>query len=178
MIAQLSPELQFNCILGRNIYRKFSKNTVESLNPFLDSSGRWILAETIPQAAQRLYSFLDRSVIDANLYDRLSNAEESHYQTNGAQYLDLDRLSQTFIQAGLTITIEQVTSKTELYVSEVLYDRWFGPNSTYIQQLSEYLDQTEIETIRQLFLTRLLKQTVTFEGTIAYITAMLSYDQI
>ena len=178
LIAQLSPELQFNCILGRNIYRKFSKNTVESLNPFLDSSGRWILAETIPQAAQRLYSFLDRSVIDANLYDRLSNAEESHYQTNGAQYLDLDRLSQTFIQAGLTITIEQVTSKTELYVSEVLYDRWFGPNSTYIQQLSEYLDQTEIETIRQLFLTRLLKQTVTFEGTIAYITAMRSYDQL
>ena len=178
LIAQLSPQLQFNCILGRNIYRKFSENIVESLSPFLDSSGRWILAETIPQAAQRLYSFLDRSVIDADLYDRLSSAEESHYQTNGSQYLDLDKLSQIFVQAGFTITIEQVTSKTELYVSEALCDRWFALNSTYIQQLSEYLDQTEIETIRQFFLIRLLKQTVMFEGTIAYIIAMRSCDQI
>ena len=171
LIAQLSPELQFNCILGRNIYRKFSENAIESLSPFLDSSGRWILAETIPQAAQRLYSFLDRSLIDVDLYDRISSAEESHYQPNGAQYLDLDKLSQTFIQAGFTVTIEQVTSKTELYVSEALCDRWFGRNSTYIQQLREYLDQTKVETIRQLFLIRLLKQTVTLEGTIAYITA-------
>lgn len=178
LIPQLSPHLKFNCILGRNIYRKFSENTVESLSPFLDPSGRWILAETIPQAAQRLCSFLDRNVIDANLYDRLSNAEESHYQINGAQYLDLDKLSQFFVQAGFTITIEQVTSKTELYVSEALCDRWFGPNSTYIQQLSEHLDQTEIETIRQLFLIRLLKQTVMFEGTIAYITAIRSDHQL
>jgi putative ATPase len=177
LIPQLSQQLQFNCILGRNIYRKFSENAVESLSSFLDSSGRWILAETIPQAAQRLYSFLDRSVIDTDLYDRLSNAEECHYQANGAQYLDLDKLNQIFVRAGFIITIEKVTSKTELYVSEALCDRWFGPNSTYIQQLSEYLDQIEIETIRQFFLIRLLKQTVTFEGTIAYITAMCSYDQ-
>ncbi len=178
LIVQLSPELQFNCILGRNIYRSFSENTIESLSQFLDSSGRWILAETIPQAAQRLYSFLDRNLIDVDLYDRISTAEESHYQPNGAQYLNLDKLSQTFVQAGFTITIEQVTSKTELYVSEALCDRWFGRNSTYIQQLREYLDQTQVETIRQLFLTRLLKQTVTFEGTIAYITAIRSYDQL
>ena len=63
-------------------------------------------------------------------------------------------------------------SRTELYISEALYNRWFGPNSTYVQQLCEYLDQTEIEIIRQLFLTRLLKQTVTVEGTIAYIIAI------
>ena len=176
LIPQLSPELKFNCIFGRNFCRNFcrnfSANSIQLLAPFLESSGRWILAETIPQAAQRLYSFLDRSSINADLYDRLSNAEESHYQANGAQYLDLGKLSQAFVEAGFTITIEQMISRTELYISEALYNRWFGPNSTYVQQLCEYLDQTEIEIIRQLFLTRLLKQTVTVEGTIAYIIAI------
>jgi putative ATPase len=164
--------LQFNCILGRNIYRGFSEQTIASLTQFLEASGRWVLAETMPQAAQRLYAFLDRNRMPAELYDRLSQSEESHYQSNGTKYLDLDKFNQTFVKAGFVVTIEQVKSKSELYISEGLCDRWFGLDSIYMQQLSQHLEPDEVERVRALFLTRLLKKTVNFEGTIAYMTAV------
>ncbi len=48
---------------------------------------------------------------------------DTHYQTNGAQYLDLDQLNQAYVRPGFTIMIEQVIFRTELYISEALCNR-------------------------------------------------------
>lgn len=171
-------DVQFDRILGRNILQtELDKlKIITELSNLLMVDGKIVLAESVPQSAQRLYQLIDPGGIKRDLYSRLVKAEEAIYtcKDNPKINWSVDDLRTLFEQTGLRVEITAQQSQTKMYLSQDICDRWFTTNSqqpTYADHLAKHLSTSEIAQIRQLFLARLRNQTVDWSSTIAFVVA-------
>jgi putative ATPase len=79
MLADLAPNVEFDCIIGRNALMSKSDKLLaaQNLAQLIPARGKLVLAETVPRYTQRLYRLLQQHSLDASLYKRLVDAEEA-----------------------------------------------------------------------------------------------------
>jgi putative ATPase len=176
-LRSLEPlSVKFDRILGRNVLQQEPDKIriLQKWTEYLNADGRIVLAESIPQSVQRLYKLISSPSLDQNLYNRWVMAEEAIYtnRDNPQVNWDANDLHDYFAMAGLTAEIQIEAWQTELYLTQTTCDRWFASDPqkpTYADYLAKFLAASEIQTLRQLFLTELINQTVNWQGTIAYV---------
>ncbi|KAM3100523.1 AAA family ATPase [Phormidesmis sp. 146-35] len=171
---------RFDRILGRNALQSASDKAIvlTQIARLLQPQGVLVLAESIPRQAQRLYRLLNPTWLEAELLDRLAQAEEAIYAEASDPRVnwDTDDLQRWFEQAELKVEMHLTRSLTEIYLTADLCDRWFATHSTpptYADRLSRYLSPTEISQIKTLFTQRLCHQTVAWESTLMWSRAHL-----
>ncbi|MBW4466858.1 MAG: AAA family ATPase [Pegethrix bostrychoides GSE-TBD4-15B] len=172
-LAQRFPEMQFDCIMGRNALAA-QPDQVALVNQWLNllhPQGQILLAETIPQRTQRLYQLLNAETLGKQLYKRLVNAEEAIYAdpTDAKVNWNLSDLEQALASHRIKLTSE--TIQTELTVTSAILERWFSPGQerpSYCDRLAAQLSAAELKTVREGFL-RLKNQVVLWQSTVGYI---------
>ena len=180
MLTEQAPGVQFDCILGRNalLHEEDKASIIQSLLPYLSPQGLFILAETIPRHAQRLYRLLDPTGLDKKLYKRWVEAEESIYTkaTDPMVNWDEQDLVALFETAGSTIEIHREETQTEIRITPALLDRWFSQKDkdsrpTYASHLASSLSAKEVATLQALFTQQLRNQIIPWKSTTAIIKA-------
>ena len=178
-LAKIAPDWQCDRILGRNALARAADKlaAIQSWMPLLQSEGQVILAEAIPKHAQRLYRLLEPDWLDADLYDRLVEAEEAIYSNPDDAMVnwDVEELRSLFTQASFSVEISVERSTSQTHLSEVAIGRWFGAakgkRPTYASHLRRHLAKAEVERVRSLFLQRLANQPVDWSSQVALIQA-------
>ncbi len=180
VLAKQDPDIQFDCILGRNalLHESDKASIIHLLTPLLKSKGSIILAETVPRHAQRLYRLLERVDLEKKLYKRLVDAEESIY-TNATDPMvnwDEQELVNGFEAAGLSVEMHKEDTQTEVRITPALLDRWFSQKGKddrpiYATHLASYLSDQEIATVRDLFTRHLRNQIVHWKSTVVFVKA-------
>jgi putative ATPase len=170
--------IQFDHILGRNALLQEGDrlSILNSLIQLLRPDGSLTLAETIPRHTQRLYRLLDSERFSKKLLNRLIKAEESIYANPSDLMVnwDVDELRSLFHTANLTVEIQVEQTQTDIHITSHLLERWFQPGESrpsYADHLSKALSESEVKTVRELFVKHLLNQMVKWEGAIAFIQA-------
>ncbi len=173
MLSGLSQPLLFDRILGRNALQSVSDKAIvlSQIAQFLQPQGVLVLAESVPRHAQRLYRLLNPTWLEADLLDRLTQAEEAIYAdaANARVNWDTDDLQRWFEQAGFKAEMQLTRSLSEIYLTADWCDRWFATNPsspTYADRLVRHLSTTEISQIQTLFTQRLCHQTLPWESAL------------
>ncbi len=179
-----SGALKFDRILGRNALQAEPDKAIvlAHLASLLQPDGQVVLAEAVPRHAQRLYRLLDRTWLDADIYDRLVQSEEAIYAQDSDPRVnwDLDELGLLFEQANFLAELQSHRLQTAIYLSQALCDRWFAPSRdssltlSYRDHLARGLSDDEISQIHQRFSQGLGNQTVMWESTTVFIRAALN----
>lgn len=182
-LAVRAPNVLFDRIVGRNVIGREPNKIaiVQQLVKLLQPSGVLVLAETIPRHAQRLYRLLDATKLDADLYERLVEAEEAIYANASESMVNWDaqQLRSWLAAAGMAVKVTTENHSTQLYVTPALLERWFSANTastgrpSYAEHLSRCLSAAEVGIVREQFSHQLLHQTVSWSTTIAFIQAKL-----
>jgi putative ATPase len=180
VLAKRAPDVQFDCILGRNalLHESDKAGIIHMLSPLLKPEGSIVLAEAVPRHAQRLYRLLEPTNLDKKLYKRLVDAEESIY-TNATDPMvnwDEQELVTVFEAAGLSVEMHREDTQTEVRITPALLDRWFSQQGkdnrpTYTTHLASSLSAQEVATVRDLFTRHLRNQIVSWKSTITFIKA-------
>ena len=169
-----AADLRFDRLIGRNVLMREADKAaiVQSWRHWLQPRGTIVLAETVPRYTQRLYRLL--AGLDAELYERLMQAEEAIYAQPDDSMVnwDTEDLQTLFAAAGFTATIRLEPTSTEIVLSPSLIDRWFttAAQPTYADHLRRSLSSTEVDQVRTE-LTRLVNQTLPWQGAIAFVEA-------
>ena len=183
VLATQVPDIRFDCIIGRNalIHEPDKLAAAKVLAQLLQQSRVLVLAEAVPRHTQRLYRLLEKSKLDADLYQRLVAAEEAIY-TNKLDPMvnwDTDELRVAFDSVGLVVEVDEERSVTQMHITSALIDRWFATTSatnrpSYAAHLQKNLTEEEIRAVKELFTRSLLHQTVNWESAIAFVWTELS----
>ncbi len=177
MLAERSPEIRFDRIIGRNALMRESDKAgiIRSLMRWLQPTGIIVLAEAIPRQTQRLYRLLNPAWLSSKLYKKLVQAEEKIYAQPSDPMVnwDIQDLKTVFETAGLVAETEIEQTSTELMITPTLIDRWFSADAetlSYASHIEQSLSNSEISQIQNAF-RRLVNQAVQWQGTIAFIQA-------
>lgn len=183
VLATQVPDIRFDCIIGRNalIHEQDKRAAAKLLAQLLQQSGVLVLAETVPRHTQRLYRLLEKSKLNADLYQRLVAAEEAIYtdKLDPMVNWDTNELRVVFEEVGLVVEVDEERSFTQMHITPALIDRWFTTISatnrpSYAAHLAKNLHEEEIRVVKELFTRSLLHQTVNWESAIAFVRAGLS----
>lgn len=189
LVRQLQEQrIQFDRIIGRNtigrntigcntlMHEEHQVALLQDVKNLLAPEGVILLAETVPQASQRLYQLVQPDVVGQQRYRHWSKAEEAIYTdvTNPSLGWTVDDLKQWFSHSGLTahVTVEQTT--TALPITTTLLERWFQSNSdrpSYADHLRKRLSERDIQAIHEGMVRCLSNQVVSWVGAIAFIHA-------
>ena len=178
-------------LIGRNVLMaEFDKVAVlKILHQFLYSSrstqasqgcdARLVLAESIPNEAQRIYRFLEPQRLGVRLYTKLEQAEETIYNDPADPMVNWDQqdLESWFQAAGwmAEIDIEQVTTETS--ISHAQIQQWFTSRKnrpSYGDRLASTLSSSELEQVQHVLAQELADRVVPWRGAIAYICAKIA----
>ena len=173
LLSTQIPDIRFDGIVGRNALQTVSNRSafLTQLGHCLTANGKIVLAETIPYQTVRLHSLLPETALPPSLFQKLRAAEDALYKKNSNQW-DMESLPAWFDNTGLTATIEQVEQFTDLLITPQLQNRWFGPQSRYMDSLAPELTTKELETVRQAYLKWMRSQTtIPWKNTFALIYA-------
>lgn len=175
-----SEPLRFDLILGRNALMKVrdKASAIDSLHQWLQADGQIILAESIPQQAQRLYNLLPETALKPALKNALKKAEDRIYKNSDDPMVnwDIADLQRYFEQSGFVVTARMEPSNSQSLITATLLDRWFATAAdpaSYRDRLATLLNADQITTIETTFRHYLLNQTVTWHSSIAFIQARL-----
>jgi putative ATPase len=178
LAESLPQDLRFDAIVGRNVLMAADHKTeiIQQLIPWLQPGGAIVLAESIPQQAQRLYQLVSATAFKPALHKKLQQAEEKIYTDPDDAMVnwDLADLVTRFEAAGLTVNADREISETSILITAAMLDRWFTPNSpqpSYVDRLAQTLNVKEIEVVERAFRQQLLNQTVIWRTTIGLIRA-------
>jgi len=157
-----TPGLRLDAIMGRNALgpEPDKPAVLAQLRQVAAPGARVSLAETVWNAAQRLYALidLDRLKIEG-LGDRLVQAEEAIYAA------DEPRLRWT------PESRQQLPRK----IPRQLLAQWFSPGGekrrTYATHLAATLDEREMAAVRRAFEEQIGLETVSWTTTVAYLVA-------
>jgi putative ATPase len=183
VLATQVPDIRFDCIIGRNalIHEPDKRAAAKLLAQLLQPHGVLVLAETVPRHTQRLYRLLEKSKLNAELYQRLVAAEEAIYSDKLDPMVnwDTDELRVAFENVGLVVEVDEQRELTQLHITPALIERWFATTSatnrpSYAAHLAKNLHEEEIRAVKELFTRSLLHQTVNWESAIAFVRAELS----
>ncbi|MEO1742632.1 MAG: AAA family ATPase [Cyanobacteria bacterium J06629_9] len=177
VLSKTFPDRRFDGIVGRNALGPVSDkaDVLNGLANWLHPQGKIVLAESIPHRSQRLYDLLAIGSLPTHLYAQLQQAEERLYTDSNtpARYWDVPDLTAAFEQAGLTVSAQLQPQSAPMAMTDSLLQRWFGPGSQYLSQLSQTIEPSDVIAIRDAFLQQLRGQTVTWQRWIVYVTAMV-----
>lgn len=181
LIHDHTPDLQFDWILGRNIFanqmnqtdRSIAENLAQQLISLLRPKGQMILAETIPKYGQRICDLVKADDVGKALYQRWQTAEAALYQgdTGDTQLAwDESDLQAAFADQPITIDLEQ--THMSLYVTPKLIERWFavgGDRPSYGKQLGQHCSTKDVKQIQALLSQKLLHKTIQWQVTFAFV---------
>jgi putative ATPase len=124
---------------------------------------------------------LEKSKLDADLYQRLVAAEEAIYSDKLDPMVnwDTDELRVALESVGLVVEVDEQRELTSMHITPALIKRWFTTTSTtnrpsYAAHLANNLDEEEIRAVKELFTRFLLHKTVNWESAITFVRAKLS----
>ena len=179
LLKQKAHDLNFDCIMGRNIliWEKDKVKVIKNLIPWLRDEGTLILAETVPRYSQRLYHLIQPSWLPPKLFERLKLAEEAIYEDNSDPMINWDGLDlqRDLEKLGLTVKLEQERASTSMLITPKLIERWFAKMQTsdartnYRRHLEKILSEEEVRVVQQVFNQYLCHQNVTWSSTIAWL---------
>ncbi|MEH2327377.1 MAG: hypothetical protein V7K32_28230 [Nostoc sp.] len=177
-IADLAPDLQFDCIIGRNtlVSEPDKLTAAQNIAQLIPQQGKLVLAETVPRYTQRLYRLLEPYSLDAKLYKRLIAAEEAIYanQLDPMLNWDADDLRDAFASTGLIVDVVVEQNSTQMYISSAFLERLFTTNGnrlSYAERLAPNFTLEELEYLKAIFTKYLLNQTINWESAIAFVKA-------
>ncbi|MGB3495909.1 MAG: AAA family ATPase [Elainellaceae cyanobacterium] len=138
--------------------------------------GMLVLAESIPQQAQRIYRLLDPQSLGVRLYKKLEKAEEAIYKDPDNPMVNWDQrdLEHWFQETGWTVEMDVEHTQTDTSISQALIRHWFTPGidrPSYGDRLSSKLSSSELEKVQRIITKELVNQVVPWQGAIAYICA-------
>ncbi|WP_298920041.1 hypothetical protein [uncultured Nostoc sp.] len=178
IVADLAPDLQFDCIIGRNTLVSEPDKLIAAQNiaQLIPLEGKLVLAETVPRYTQRLYRLLEPYSLDAKLYKRLIAAEEAIYanQLDPMLNWDADDLRDAFASTGLIVDVVVEQNSTQMYISSAFLERLFTTNGnrpSYAERLAPNFTLEELENLKAIFTHYLLNQTINWESAIAFLKA-------
>ncbi|MCG6138756.1 MAG: AAA family ATPase [Nostoc sp. LLA-1] len=178
VLAEQAPNLQFDCIMGRNALMSESDkvNVAQNLATLIPQTGKLVLAETVQRYTQRFYRLLEPDWLDPQLYQKLILAEEAIYadRLDPMFNWDTDDLRDVFEAAGWEIEMKTEQNVTQMLITNAFLQRLFTPSSnksSYAERLSKNLTRGELENIKMVFTQHLLNQTVNWETTISFLKA-------
>jgi putative ATPase len=177
-----APDVRFDWILGRNVFGTEPEKEIIALNLglLLQPQGQIALAETLPQQSQRLYKLVPQGSVANKLMKRWVKAEEQIYSAEKGDPLlnwEMNDLLMAFRSAGFKVHCDVEQIAHDLYITPQWMDRWFSTGDeslSYGDRLGQTLSPAEIEQIRAVLAQHLLRQTVRWERSIAYITATIT----
>lgn len=166
--------VRFDAIVGRNaLLRSVDKEAALAALAERMAPGGWLsLAETVPRHTQRIYALGDRSLLRADLAEKMVAAEEEIYADRADRLVNWDEatlrsaLFAAFAQEGQAgrVSMEWVDTDTELRITADLIGRWFGAavggRSSYAERLAEQMEPDEVGEIKDWITGRLLNRTV------------------
>lgn len=192
VLAAIAPGVHFDRVIGRNVlaHQPDPAAVLATLADILQANPKFrqaatppqlVLAEAVLSRAQRLYQLIPADSLSEELFQCWRQAEEAIYTQMLPPEVtwDIPHLQTLFQTAGLSVTIDQTSFRSDLVITAALLDRWFTPglseHPSYADHLSHQLSQDEIRTIRSCFL-RYVNQTVTWNSTIAFISGDCSFS--
>ena len=122
--AEVPPEIRFDAVVGRNVWRAAGAATVVAAAERLAEGGRLVLAEALPERAPRLHGAFDLAALDAADRAAVVAAEEEHYRARAPLTEDAVCAALDPLCAAHTAT-EVVTRPGRLAVTRSLVARWF-----------------------------------------------------
>ncbi|BAZ02882.1 recombination factor protein RarA/unknown domain fusion protein (plasmid) [Tolypothrix tenuis PCC 7101] len=178
VLASQTPGVIFDYIIGRNVlFAQTDKaSAAQILAKLLPSSGKILLAESIPRHTQRLYRLIEPEKLDKKLYQRLVTAEEAIYSNQSDPMLNWDAfdLQQAFEDAGLAVEVLVEQNTTPIHITPGFIERLFRANAnrpSYGERLAQNLTSLEIHSLNELFMRSLLNQTVSWMSSTAFVKA-------
>ena len=182
LLAAVEPGLRFDVILGRNaLMSRRDKSAIVALLPnLLHSTGRVVLAESLPRYAQRLYRLIDLTALPKALAQKIIDAEEAIYADDDDPLVnwDEDILIGMFTEVGFAATVELIETESLVHISDALLNRWFASageaRPSYRQHLAGHLHPDEISQIEALFRSQLRDKTVPWRAKRLILTALPS----
>jgi putative ATPase len=178
VLAEQVPNVQFDCIMGRNALMSESDKVIvaQNLARLIPQTGKLVLAETVQRYTQRFYRLLEPDWLNAQLYQKLILAEEAIYadRLDPMFNWDTDDFRDVFEATGLEIEIKTEQNVTQMLITNAFLQRLFTPSSnksSYAERLSKNLTIGELENIKMVFTQHLLNQTVNWETTISFLKA-------
>lgn len=178
VLASQTPGVIFDYIIGRNVLfaQSDKASAAQILAKLLPSSGKILLAESIPRHTQRLYRLIEPEKLDKKLYQRLVMAEEAIYSNQSDPMLNWDAfdLQQAFEDAGLTVEVSVEQNTTPIHISSGFIERLFRANAnrpSYGERLAQNLTSEEIHSLNEIFMRSLLNQTVSWMSSTAFLKA-------
>ncbi|MBE9033109.1 AAA family ATPase [filamentous cyanobacterium LEGE 11480] len=177
LAQQLPADLQFDCIMGRNVLMAAEDKTsmLVAIKQHLHPAGTIVLAEAFAKQAQRLYQLLPQGAIKPKLHKRLAQAEEAIYTTahNPKTNWDLTDLTDMLQAAQMQSHHSVETRQLSILITENMLDRWFSTTrpDSYRNRIQPTFSDAEQQTIEQTFRRTLLNQTVNWQQSHIIITA-------
>jgi putative ATPase len=177
-IVHRSPH--FDAILGRNALTRHPGKAaaIRLLASLLAPNGRISLAETVPAHTQRLYRLVDLAALDAQLAQRVVEAEEAIYRQAGDPMVNWDEqsLQRDCEASGLAVKISVERERSEVQVTPAMLGRWFTPagageRPSYVDRLRQRLDAAQCAQVEAVFRQQLANRAVLWETTTAYLAA-------
>jgi putative ATPase len=186
LCQSLPKDLRFDAIVGRNVLMAADNKAeiIQQLAPWLQPGGSIVLAESMPQLAQRLYQLVSSTAFKPTLHQKLQAAEESIYANpqDARVNWNFADLPQWFEPSGLTVKIDREISQTAVLITAAMLDRWFTSNPappslqlSYVDRLAQTLSLKEIAIVEHTFRQQLLNQTVTWQTTIGFLRAKIKH---
>lgn len=181
LIHDHTPDLQFDRILGRNVFanqmqqtdRPAAESLAQQLISLLRPKGQIILAETIPKYGQRICDLVKAEDVGKALFQRWQTAETALYQDDtGDTQLTWDESDLKAVFTNMPITIDLEQTHMSLYVTPKLIERWFavgGDRPSYGKRLGQYCSAKEVKQIQALLSQKLLHKTIQWQTTLAFV---------
>lgn len=186
LIHRHTPNLQFDWILGRNLFLNQISNAdqpttaaslAQQLIQLLHPQGYLVLAETIPKYGQRICDLIKADKVDQPLFQRWQTAEAALYQcdTDDTQLTwDETDLIPAFADMPITVDLEQ--THMNLYITPKLLNRWFSTNGNFLsygERLGQHCTAKDVNQIQALLFQKLLHQTIPWKVTLAFVRVQL-----
>ncbi|MEW5989249.1 MAG: AAA family ATPase, partial [Chloroflexota bacterium] len=177
-------EVRFDRIIGRNplTFHDSASALLRQLANRLLPAGRLVLTQIIPRRSQRLYDLIDWH--SEELKHRVVAAEEKIYSdpVDSLVNWDTTELEAVLKAAGFTDVQIQVESQVEeRRITAAHLSRWFGEGledgrPSYGQRLrAAGLSPDQVEQVAALYRRHLLDQSVSWQSSLAYVTAGKSH---
>jgi putative ATPase len=178
--VHLDPALRFDAMIGRNVLMTEPDKAavIQAIQPYLSPHGQIILAEAIPQKAQRLYQLIAPDRWPPKLLKKLQQAEEKIYARSDDPKVNWDEttLATIFHDQGFTAKIMVEPNHTRLLITASLLDRWFCLQSaqpSYADQVRPALTAAEWQTVEQTYRQQLLNQRVDWQSYLVFVQACI-----
>ncbi|MGF1461157.1 MAG: AAA family ATPase [Leptolyngbyaceae cyanobacterium] len=177
-LLQAAGAMQFDRVVGSNVFSvtPHSAELTNDLSSLVGAQGCLALAETIPQASQRLWALIPKDRINATLLERWQMAEAAIYhQAHDPRFSwNSADLADRFIVAGWQVEWSEQSVTSNLLISQKLCNRWLNranPHS-YLMRLGQSLTAAEMTAIAQHLRRHLQNQTVPWQSTQCFLMAV------